>query len=211
MFSLLCLPVGVVIAALIAADSRGPIFFADERLGRHSRSFRCYKFRTMHINGDEILARYLEHNEEAAQSWRVYRKLKGHDPRLTRLGAFLRRWSLDELPQFINVIKGEMSLVGPRPFTHGESQSRGEALPVILSVRPGVSGMWQVNGRDHCTLADRVHCDVEYVRNQSLLLDFQILAKTFEAVLRHGLTQSLPELPQLGAPDPVHYLGISRG
>jgi undecaprenyl-phosphate galactose phosphotransferase len=137
----------------------------------------------MDVRGEKILSQYLEHNPQAADEWRKYAKLRNHDPRLTRLGRFLRRWSLDELPQLLNVLKGEMSLVGPRPYLPQERGRIGIDLPAILSARPGMTGFWQVSGRNHLTLEERVQLEAWYVRNWTVWLDCIVLAKTFRAVL----------------------------
>jgi undecaprenyl-phosphate galactose phosphotransferase len=137
----------------------------------------------MNINGEETLARYLERNPHAADEWQKYAKLRRHDPRLTRLGRFLRRWSLDEFPQLLNVLKGEMSLVGPRPYLPQERARIGDDLHTILSARPGMTGFWQVSGRNHLTLEDRVQLEAWYVRNWTVWLDCIVLAKTFRTIL----------------------------
>src|SRR6185437_12724009 len=116
LFTFLALPLGMILVVLIKLDSDGPALFIQERIGYWGQNFRCYKFRTMFVKGDEKLAQYFENNPTAADEWQRYAKLREYDPRLTRLGRFLRRWSLDELPQLLNVLKGEMSLIGPRPY-----------------------------------------------------------------------------------------------
>lgn len=181
--TLLVLPFCVVLAILVKLDSEGPALFVQERLGYRGGSFRCLKFRTMNIKGEETLARYLECNPQAADEWQKFAKLRHHDPRLTRLGRFLRRWSIDELPQILNVLKGEMSLVGPRPYLPQERGRIGIDLQTVLSARPGMTGFWQVSGRNHLTLEDRVHLEAWYVRNWTVWLDCIILAKTFKAVV----------------------------
>jgi Undecaprenyl-phosphate galactose phosphotransferase WbaP len=181
--TLLALPLCIVLAALIKSDSRGPALFVQERIGYRGGTFRCLKFRTMLVGGDEKLAQYLKTNPEAADEWQRYAKLRNYDPRLTRLGRFLRRWSLDELPQLLNILKGDMSLVGPRPYIPKERGRIGDHLPTILSARPGLTGFWQVNGRNHVTLEDRAHLEAWYVRNWTLWLDCIVLAKTSKVVL----------------------------
>ena len=182
------LPVCVIIAALIKLDSEGPALFDQERLGYRGGSFRCLKFRTMYVNSEEILARHLESDPLAASEWQKFAKLRKYDPRLTRLGRFLRRWSLDEFPQIVNVLKGEMSLVGPRPYLLRERARMGCDIYTIVSARPGITGFWQVSGRNQLTLDERVQLEAWYVRNWTIWLDFIILAKTFSAVLfpHHG-------------------------
>ena len=181
--TLFALPVGFVLGVLIKLDSKGPALFFQERLGYRGSNFRCLKFRTMHVNGDQKLVQYLERNPHAADEMQKYAKLRIYDPRVTRVGSLLRRWSFDELPQLLNVLKGEMSLVGPRPYLPQERERIGMGLPTILSSRPGMTGLWQVNGRNNLTLEDRVHLEAWYVRNWTVWLDCIILAKTFRAVL----------------------------
>ena len=180
--TLLVLPVSLIIAVLIKMDSAGPVFFVQERLGHNGRNFRCIKFRSMHIESDQMLSGHLARNPAAAAEWKRYAKLRTHDPRLTRIGQLLRRWSLDELPQLLNVLKGDMSLVGPRPYLPQESERIGVELFTILSSRPGITGFWQVNGRNHVTLEDRVQLEAWYVRNWTVWFDCIILGKTFRAV-----------------------------
>jgi undecaprenyl-phosphate galactose phosphotransferase len=181
--TLLFFPLMALIGLLITLNSKGPILFSQERLGHQGRRFRCFKFRSMQVNGDEQLAFYLQQNPQLADEWTKYAKLRTHDPRLTGVGRFLRRWSLDELPQLFNVLKGEMSLVGPRPYLPRELDRIGADLPIILAARPGMTGFWQVNGKNRLTLEDRIRLEAWYVRNWSLLLDFVILAKTVKVVL----------------------------
>jgi Undecaprenyl-phosphate galactose phosphotransferase WbaP len=182
-FAVLALPVCLVIATLIRVDSAGPILFVQERLGYKGTKFRCIKFRTMHVKSEELLVSHLAGNPEAADEWYRYAKLRNHDPRLTRLGRFLRRWSFDELPQILNVLKGEMSLVGPRPYLPQERERIGMDLFTILSSRPGITGFWQVSGRNQLTLEDRVQLEAWYVRNWTVWFDCIILAKTVRTVL----------------------------
>jgi Undecaprenyl-phosphate galactose phosphotransferase WbaP len=177
------LPVCAIIAALIKLDSEGPALFDQERLGYRGGSFRCLKFRTMHVNSEEILARHLENDPLAASEWEKFAKLRQFDPRLTRIGRFLRRWSLDEFPQIVNVLRGEMSLVGPRPYLLRERARMGCDIYTIISARPGITGFWQVSGRNQLTLEERVQLEAWYVRNWTMWLDLIILAKTFSAVL----------------------------
>jgi Undecaprenyl-phosphate galactose phosphotransferase WbaP len=181
--ALLALPLCLILAALVKLDSKGAALFVQERLGYRGSRFRCIKFRTMHVEGDEMLTRHLERDPVAADEWRRYAKLRVHDPRLTRLGHFLRRWSLDEVPQLWNVLKGDMSLVGPRPYLLQERGRIGVDLVTILSSRPGMTGFWQVSGRNELTLDDRIQVEAWYVRNWTVWFDCIILAKTFRAVL----------------------------
>jgi Undecaprenyl-phosphate galactose phosphotransferase WbaP len=181
--ALLAFPLCLILAVLIKMDSSGPVLFVQERLGHKGRNFRCIKFRSMYIECEEMLTRYLAHDPTAADEWNKFAKLRAHDPRLTRLGRFLRRWSLDELPQLLNVLMGDMSLVGPRPYLPQERRRIGVELFTILSSRPGMTGFWQVNGRNHVTLEDRVQLEAWYVRNWTIWFDCIILGKTFRAVL----------------------------
>jgi undecaprenyl-phosphate galactose phosphotransferase len=180
--SLLALPVCLILAVLVKLDSGSPILFVQDRLGHNGRNFRCIKFRSMYTDCEDVLSSHLASNPAAANEWKQYAKLRAHDPRLTRVGRFLRRWSLDELPQLLNVLKGDMSLVGPRPYLPQERERIGVALFTILSSRPGMTGFWQVNGRNHLTLEDRVELEAWYVRNWTIWFDCIILAKTFRAV-----------------------------
>ena len=181
--ALITLPVCIIVAILIKLDSKGPALFIQERLGYRGRNFQCLKFRTMRIDAEDMFARYLESNPLARDEWQKYAKLRGHDPRLTQLGRFLRRWSLDEFPQLLNVLKGEMSLVGPRPYLPHERGRIGDDLRTILSSRPGMTGFWQVSGRNQLTLEDRVKLEGWYVRNWTPWLDCIVFAKTFRVVL----------------------------
>jgi Undecaprenyl-phosphate galactose phosphotransferase WbaP len=180
---LLVFPLCVVIALAIKLDSNGPAIFVQERIGYHGKNFRCLKFRTMHEGGDARLLDYLSKNIAAADEWRRYAKLRGFDPRLTRLGRLLRKWSLDELPQLINVLRGDMSLIGPRPYLPHERSRIGTNLSTILAARPGITGFWQVNGRNHVTLDNRVQLEAWYVRNWTVWLDCIVLIKTVRTVL----------------------------
>jgi Undecaprenyl-phosphate galactose phosphotransferase WbaP len=200
--ALAVLTLGAALGILIRIDSEGPALFIQERLGYLGGKFRCIKFRTMSVNGDVKLAKYLAGNPLAAEEWRKYAKLRKYDPRVTRLGRFLRRWSFDELPQLINVLKGEMSLVGPRPYLPQERHRVGADLSTILSARPGMTGLWQVSGRNEMTLDDRVQLEAWYVRNWTLWLDCIVLAKTFGAVL---FTHDEVEVVNLPAPGAKEY------
>jgi undecaprenyl-phosphate galactose phosphotransferase len=157
--------------------------FGHARIGRHGQPFQCYKFRTMVPDADQRLNQYLAQNIEAQQEWAKDRKLR-NDPRVTRLGKFLRKTSLDELPQLWNVIKGDMSLVGPRPVVYQELEMYGKSLPYYVSARPGLTGLWQVSGRNDTSYTRRVRLDRWYVRHQSLLLDMRIIARTIPALVR---------------------------
>jgi len=172
-------PVMLVIAIAIKLDSPGPIIYRRRVMGVNNRQFDAFKFRTMRLDGDEILAKSAELQEEL----NTKRKLK-NDPRLTRLGGFLRKLSLDELPQLFNVLRYEMSLVGPRMIHPDEMREYNQWGMNLLTVRPGITGLWQVSGRSDLSYADRVRLDMQYIRNWSIWLDLQLLVQTIPAVLR---------------------------
>ena len=176
------LPVTLVIAVLIRMDGPGPIFFAHRRIGQGGREFPCYKFRSMVPDAENVLKDYLAAHPEARKEWERDFKLKD-DPRITHIGAFLRKTSLDELPQFFNVLKGDMSLVGPRPIIAAEIPKYGEYFADFCLVPPGITGMWQVNGRSDTTYEERVQMDTWYVRNWSVWIDIIYLFKTVAVVL----------------------------
>jgi Undecaprenyl-phosphate galactose phosphotransferase WbaP len=164
----------------------GPIFYRHRRIGRGGVPFDCLKFRTMVVDGDRVLKEVLARDPELRKEWMRDRKLR-RDPRITRVGAFLRKTSLDELPQLWNVIRGDMSLVGPRPVVKDELQRYGRYVHDYLAVTPGVTGLWQVMGRNNTTYQRRVALDAYYARQQSLSLDMYILVKTIAVVLSgHG-------------------------
>lgn len=177
----LLLPVFMMVAALVATDG-GPILFRHRRVGRGGRTFDCLKFRTMIVDAQDTLSEYLALHPEAAEEWQRDQKL-AFDPRITAMGKALRNSSLDELPQLINVLKGEMSLVGPRPVTEGELARYGADVAFYKSVRPGITGLWQVSGRNAVSYERRVALDVEYVRDWHLLKDIRILLMTPKAVM----------------------------
>lgn len=172
----------LLLAALIKIDSPGPVFHAGNRIGRKGREFKCYKFRTMYMNNDKVLQNYLKNNPQAREEWQQYFKLKGADPRVTKIGCFLRKTSLDELPQIINVIKGEMSLVGARPYLPEEKEAMHGYADTILLANPGITGLWQVSGRNEIDFAGRLRMETWYVRNWSLWLDVSLLIRTISVV-----------------------------
>jgi exopolysaccharide production protein ExoY len=163
-------------------SSRGPALFCHRRVGFDGKHFNCLKFRTMVADAPERLRQLLESDSLAAAEWAANRKLR-HDPRVTRIGDILRRSSLDELPQLFNVLKGDMSIVGPRPVTDEELVRYSNSVGAYLSCRPGITGLWQVTGRSKTTYHRRVACDTFYVRNWTLVLDIKILIVTIPAVL----------------------------
>lgn len=175
-------PLMLVIAAMIARKDGAPVLFGHYRVGHQGRLFRCLKFRSMYRNSEQMLAEILATDAEARAEWERDQKLT-NDPRVTPIGDFLRRTSLDELPQLINVLKGEMSLVGPRPITVGELTRYGRVRWHYLSVRPGMTGLWQVSGRNNTSYAERVALDEAYIDNRSMLGDLTILFKTVKVVL----------------------------
>ena len=174
-------PLVAVLACFVYLESGGPVFYKDRRMGREDL-FSCLKFRTMVPDAEEILQRVLEENPAAREEYARYHKLRD-DPRVTRIGRFLRKTSLDELPQLWNVLRGDMSLVGPRPYLPRESLDIGFTQSEILRVPPGITGPWQVAGRNHTAFSDRVQMDVCYVRDWSVWLDLVILARTVRSVL----------------------------
>lgn len=180
----LAAPVMIAVALAVKADG-GPLLFGHMRVGQNRRMFPCWKFRTMVPNAEAALKQVLDNDPERAEEWRQTLKLK-NDPRVTAIGGFLRRSSLDELPQLFNVLLGQMSLIGPRPVTKGELERYGEAQDSYLAVRPGITGLWQVMGRNDTSYGQRVLLDAWYVRNWSLWHDLVILLKTVPAVLRRS-------------------------
>ncbi|WP_241255165.1 sugar transferase [Altererythrobacter sp. BO-6] len=176
------LPLLALVAAAIAATSHGPILFKHKRIGLYGREFGCFKFRSMRTDAETHLAALLDRNAELRHEWDCNQKLK-HDPRITPIGQFLRLSSIDELPQLINVIRGEMSLVGPRPIIRAEVPRYGRYITTYISVRPGITGIWQVSGRNNLSYRRRVAADVLYARSRSLWLDLKILFMTIPAVI----------------------------
>lgn len=179
---LLLLPVFAGIALAIALTSPGPAVYGQERIGRHNTRFTAWKFRSMCANADEVLKFHLEANPALRREWARDHKLKS-DPRVTPVGRFLRKTSLDELPQLWNVLKGEMSLIGPRPIVDAEIVKYGDSFDSYQSVRPGISGMWQVSGRNNTSYGERVQFDEYYVTNWSVWLDLYIIGRTVKTVL----------------------------
>jgi len=182
--SIACMLVLSPLLAVIAVGSLstgGSPLFRHRRVGKDGRFFDCLKFRTMVINADEVLEQLLKSDANLRKEWAKDHKLK-NDPRITKFGRFLRKTSLDELPQFWNVLCGDMSLVGPRPVVPDELQRYGTRIPIYLSARPGVTGLWQVSGRNDMPYRRRVALDVCYIRSRSVTLDLYVLAKTLPAV-----------------------------
>ena len=175
-------PLLLIITIAVAIENRGHVIFAHKRVGAAGKKFFCYKFQTMVPDADERLKEYLAENPAARREWEETFKLT-NDPRVTKLGNFLRRTSLDELPQLWNVIRGEMSLVGPRPIVQAEVVRYGKNIREYYMVLPGITGMWQVSGRSDTTYPERVAMDTWYVRNWSVWIDIMYLLKTFKAVI----------------------------
>jgi len=174
-------PLFLLLMLLVKFSDRGPAFYGHRRVGHSGKSFRCLKFRTMVVDGDKVLQSYLHANPKGMEEWRATRKLQ-NDPRVTLVGAVLRKLSLDELPQLINIIRGEMSVVGPRPVVEDELELYETAAIYYLQSRPGLTGLWQVSGRNDVSYASRVAFDTHYVKNWSLGSDMMIIAKTIPAV-----------------------------
>ncbi len=185
-FSLAVLALGspllLLLALLVKLSSPGPVFYVQRRIGRGYKGFGCIKFRTMRKDADRILKTLLEQSPELKAEFKKDFKLKA-DPRITPIGVFLRRSSLDELPQFINVLKGQMSVVGPRPIVWDELERYGRQMDEVLAVRPGLTGLWQVSGRNNLSYDARVQLDVSYARRRTVLLDLAIILRTVGVIL----------------------------
>ncbi|WP_162408869.1 sugar transferase [Acuticoccus sediminis] len=177
-----CAPLVAGAAIATKVLDPGPVFFAHERVGRDGRRFRCLKLRSMSVNGEGILAEHLANDQEAAAEWAETQKLRD-DPRVSRWGRFLRKTSIDELPQLFNVLRGDMSIVGPRPVTEAELDRYRNQRRAYLSVRPGLTGPWQVSGRSSIGFQRRVALDTHYVKTWSLMKDIRLMAQTIPAVL----------------------------
>ena len=184
-FSLIILIVGfpifLIIALLIKLSSRGPIFFLQKRIGKNKRTFNCIKFRTMHPEAEDMLENLVKNNKKLRKEFEETHKLK-NDPRITNIGKFLRKTSLDEIPQFLNVLKMEMSIIGPRPIVKNEIQKYGKSYNKVISLKPGITGLWQVSGRNNLSYKRRVSLDCLYVDNMSLLIDLRIFIRTFGVI-----------------------------
>ena len=180
-------PLLFMISIIIALSSRGPIFYAQERIGRGGVTFKCFKFRSMYQDADKRLQEILNSDTTLLNEWKQTHKLK-NDPRITPVGKFLRRTSLDELPQFWNVIKGDLSVVGPRPVVKEEILNHfGEKACTIFSVRPGITGLWQISGRSNTCYNRRIALDEAYVKERSVIQDMKIIALTIPRMIsRNG-------------------------
>ena len=185
-FSLIVLtlgaPIFVLIGILVKLSSPGSIFYIQKRVGRNYREFGCIKFRTMYKNADDLLPNLLEKYPLMRKEFEKDFKLR-KDPRITKLGRFLRRSSLDELPQFVNVLKGEMSVVGPRPIVNNEISRYSLFMEEVISVRPGLTGLWQVSGRNNLSYKKRVELDLAYARNRNFILDLEIIILTLGVLI----------------------------
>ena len=162
--------------ANIVSNDNGPVFYVQKRIGKNGKPFKMYKFRSMVVNADKKLKRYLLDNPDANEEYMKYRKLK-NDPRITKVGKILRDTSLDEFPQFINVLKGDMSLVGPRPYLFREKKVINRAEQLITKVRPGLTGPWQVRGRNEISIEERIDIDIEYIQSENIKDDIKCISK----------------------------------
>lgn len=183
--TILLIPITVLVwfVRIIKKENTGPLFFEQLRIGKSGKQFRMYKYRSMCMNADETLKKYLEENEVARKEYKKYKKLK-NDPRITKVGCFLRKTSLDEFPQFLNVLKGDMSLVGPRPYLPREQKDMGEYYSSIIKVKPGITGPWQIRGRNKLDFEDRMKLDIEYVNNMSIKEDIKMVWRTVRKVVK---------------------------
>ena len=182
MLFLIPLTIIVYIANLISGD-RGPIFYIHNRIGKNGKHFDMYKFRSMCVDSDQKLKEMLENDPEKREEWEKYHKIE-NDIRITKIGNFLRKTSLDEFPQFINVLKGDMSLVGPRAVIDGEIDKFGMMKYKVLSVKPGITGYWAANGRSNTSYEERVMMEATYVERFSVMMDLKILLKTVVSVIK---------------------------
>lgn len=178
----LLLPFFLILCILIKIDSKGKVFYKHKRIGKNGKYIYLYKFRSMYSDSAERLQELLK-DDTIRKEWEENFKLE-HDPRITRVGKFLRKTSLDELPQLLNIIKGDMSIVGPRPVIDGEIEKYGMNIKRFLSVMPGLTGWWACNGRSSTSYDDRMNLELYYIQNQSLSLDFKIVCKTVLSVLQ---------------------------
>jgi lipopolysaccharide/colanic/teichoic acid biosynthesis glycosyltransferase len=179
---ILALPLAAAIALAIVLEKRGPVFFAHTRIGKGKRRFRLWKFRSMVVDADWLLARHLETHPDDLAEWREMHKLKD-DPRVTRVGRLLRRSRLDELPQLISVLRGDMSMVGPRPIVEEEISKYGSVFSLYVQVLPGLTGLWQISGRAHTSYRERTELDTKYMRERTIRMDLLVLLKTVPVVI----------------------------
>lgn len=184
LIGLICLiPLTILVKIIsVCSGDHKSIFYTQKRIGKNGREFKLYKFRSMVPNADEILEQTLKMDKVRAEEWKKYQKFE-HDPRITKIGNILRKTSLDEVPQFINILKGDMSMIGPRPLVPGELDLHDGNHEIYESVRPGITGWWACNGRSATTYAERLELEYYYVKNKSLWLDIKCVFKTISAVL----------------------------
>ena len=182
LFLIASLPLFLTISVLIKLSSRGPIFFQQKRIGKNNIPFKCIKFRTMYPEAKDILENLLMNDSKLKKEFEETHKIK-NDPRITNIGKLLRKTSLDELPQFINVLRGEMSIIGPRPIVKDEKKKYGKNLKKVLLIKPGITGLWQVSGRNNLTYKRRILLDLNYVENYNFIMDLRILLRTFGVIL----------------------------
>ena len=175
-------PIMLFICLLIKIDSKGPAILVQERIGEDGKTFKMYKYRSMVVGADELLDKYLKENEEARKEYKKYKKLQ-NDPRVTKIGKIIRKTSIDELPQLINVFIGNMSLVGPRPYLPREKEDMKNLYNDIVKSKPGITGIWQVSGRNDISFDKRLEMDYTYNSDKSTMYDIKILLKTFKKVL----------------------------
>lgn len=181
---LLLIPVSMFVCILkIVMKDKGPIFFVQQRIGKNGKIFKMIKYRTMILNAEEVLNKMLEEDDDIRREYDAYKKIK-HDPRMTKLGGFLRRTSLDEFPQFLNVLLGNMSMVGPRPYLPAEQKNMGNYYYTIIKCKPGITGLWQVSGRNNCSFCKRLEIDMEYYERRNFILDIGIFLKTVIKVVK---------------------------
>jgi Undecaprenyl-phosphate galactose phosphotransferase WbaP len=179
---IIILPFLLIIAFIVKLNSPGPVLYKHKRIGKDGKDFYAYKFRSMVVDAEKKLQEIIETNHELKTEWENTQKLQ-NDPRITNVGRFLRRTSIDEFPQLINILKGEMSLVGPRPIVEEEVPKYGEDYSRIFSIKPGLTGLWQVSGRSHADYHDRIAYDTYYLQNWSVWLDLWIIYKTIGVVI----------------------------
>ncbi len=173
-------PIFLILAIIVKLDSKGPVFFAHTRYGKNGKKFKMYKFRTMYENAQDMINDF---TPEQMKEWKENFKLQD-DPRITKVGKFLRKTSLDELPQIVNIMKGDLSIIGPRPVIEEELEKYGENKEKFLSVTPGLTGYWQANGRSSTTYEQRMEMELYYIDHISPKLDFKIFFKTIESVIK---------------------------
>lgn len=177
---ILLMPLFIVLAILVKVDSKGPVFFSHKRIGKNGKTIGVYKFRSMVSNSQEVFNNFTK--EQKAEFEKNFKL--DNDPRITKIGGFLRKTSLDELPQLLNIIKGDMSIVGPRPIVKAEIDKYGVYSEKLFSVKPGLTGFWQANGRSDTSYEERVQMDMYYIDNRSFILDIKIILKTIISVIK---------------------------